>query len=94
MSSHIKPVSRFHAPRRPAFTFLEVLLVLGIIALFIVCIVGYFVSRGVEPLKPPAHSPAVDKATPAPVAPEPVRAPRATAPAAEPAPAAPAEPAP
>lgn len=94
MFSQSTPASRFRTPRRSAFTFLEVLLVLGIIGLFIVCIIGYFASRGVEPLKPPPRKPAVEKTTPAPATPEPVKAPPAAAAPANPAPAAPTEPAP
>ena len=79
MSQKSLSVRRFIAPRRCAFSFIEVLLVLAIIALFCVCIVGFFLSGEHEQLKPPAHKPAV-KATPHP--------------AATPAPAAPATPAP
>ena len=50
--------------RLRGFSFLEVLLVLGIIGLFIACIVGFFLSRNVEPLHP-LPVPAV-AATPAP----------------------------
>ena len=58
-SSSVVPVSR----RQRGFTFLEVLLVLGIIGLMIACVVGFFLSRNAEPLiaKPipkPAASPA------------------------------------
>jgi prepilin-type N-terminal cleavage/methylation domain-containing protein len=56
------------ARRPPGFTFLEVLLVLGIIGLMIACVVGFFLSRNVEPLvakpvpKPVAAStPAAEK---------------------------------
>ena len=103
MSTQSPPVHRFRAPCRRAFTFLEVLLVLGISALFIVCIFGFFASRGIEPLKSPPRPPAAEKATPAPAKPEPVQAPPVVpvvpVPPAppeppEPAPAAPAEPAP
>ncbi len=39
------------AARRPrGFTFLEVLIVLGIIGLMIACVVGFFLSRNAEPL--------------------------------------------
>jgi len=93
MFSQNTPTSRFRAPRRRAFTFLEVLLVLGIIGLFIVCFIGYFASRGVEPLKPPPRKPAAEKATPAPATPEPVKAPPAAPAPANPASAAPATPA-
>ena len=71
-------------PRQRAFTLIELLLVLAIIGLFIVCIVGFFLSRNVEPLKPPAPKPVPVKTTPAPATPEP----------ATPAPAAPEPPAP
>ena len=54
------PASR--CPR--GFTFLEVLLVLGIIGLMIACVVGFFLSRNAEPLiAKPIPKPA---ATPAP----------------------------
>ena len=90
MSSPSTSFSRFRAARRGAFSFLEVLLVLGIIALFIVCIVGFFGSRGVEPLKPPPRKPAAGKATPEPATPAPVKAPPAAPAPPEPAPAEPA----
>ena len=67
----------FVLPRQRAFTLIEVLLVLAIIGLFIICFVGFFLSRNVEPLKPPPRKPAAAKATPelpatpAPAAPEP-----------------------
>ena len=61
----------FVPPRQRAFTLIEVLLVLAIIGLFIICFVGFFLSRNVEPLKPPPRKPAPAKATPAPAAPEP-----------------------
>ena len=54
--------------RQRGFSFLEVLLVLGIIGLFIACIVGFFLSRHAEPLHPPTPAPATSpapKATPA-----------------------------
>ena len=51
--------------RQCGFSFLEVLLVLGIIGLFIACIVGFFLSRHAESLHPPTLAPA---ATPAPKA--------------------------
>ena len=41
------------ARRLRGFSFLEVLLVLGIIGLFIVCILGFFLSLHQEPLHPP-----------------------------------------
>ena len=54
------------------FSFIEVLLVLGIIGLMIACVLGFFLSRNAEPLtakpvpKPtPASTPAAEK-TPAP----------------------------
>ena len=51
------------ARRQRGFSFIEVLLVLGIIGLMIACVVGFFLSRNAEPLiaKPvpkPAASPA------------------------------------
>ena len=52
-------------------------LLTSIIGLFIVCFVGFFLSRNVEPLQPPPRKPAPAKATPelpatpAPAAPEP-----------------------
>ena len=52
--------------RQRGFSFLEVLLVLGIIGLFIACIVGFFLSRHTEPLHPPPVPAAV--ASPAPKA--------------------------
>ena len=52
------------ARRQRGFTFLEVLLVLGIIGLMIACVVGFFLSRNAEPLiAKPIPKPA---ATPAP----------------------------
>lgn len=73
--------------RARGFTLLEVLLVLGIIALFIVCIAGYFMSRGIEPLKPPPRKIPAAKTTPAPATPVPAVAPPGpAAPPAEPAP--------
>ena len=55
--------------RLRGFSFIEVLLVLGIIGLFIACIVGFFLSRHTEPLHPPTARPAAaspaPKATPA-----------------------------
>lgn len=71
MSTHTFPA---HRPHRRAFTLLEVLLVLGIIALFIVCIVGFFLSRGIEPLTPPPRTLPAAKVTPAPVPATPVPA--------------------
>ena len=58
-SSSVVPALR----RLRGFTFLEVLLVLGIIGLMIACVLGFFLSRNAEPLiaKPipkPATSPA------------------------------------
>ena len=94
MFSQSTPASRFRRPLRSAFTLLEVLLVLGIIGLFIICVIGYFASRGVEPLKPPPRKPAVEKTTPLPATPDAVQAPPAAPAPANPAPAAPAEPAP
>lgn len=94
MFSHSTAIRHCRAPRRRAFSILEVLLVLGISALFIICIVGYFVSREVQPLKPPPRKPAAEQATPAPLKPEPAKAPPTPPAPAEPAPAAPAEPAP
>ena len=58
----------FARSRRRGFSFLEVLLVLGIVGLFIVCIIGFFFSRHAEPLKLPS-------ATPAPASPAPAAAP-------------------
>ena len=64
------------ASRQPrGFTFIEVLLVLGIIGLMIVCVVGFFISRHQEPLHPkpvPASTSPAPKTTPAaPVTPAP-----------------------
>ena len=70
----------FIAPCRGAFTFIEVLLVLAIIALFCLCFVGYFLAGKPEALKPPVLKPAV-KVSPPPATPAP-----AAAPPAEPAP--------
>ena len=58
-SSSVVPTAR----RQRGFTFLEVLLVLGIIGLMIACVVGFLLSRNAESLiaKPtpkPAASPA------------------------------------
>ena len=54
------------ASRRPrGFTFLEVLLVLGIIGLMIACVVGFFLSRNAEPLiAKPIPKPAATPAAP------------------------------
>ena len=38
---------------RKGFTLLEVMLVIGIFGMFIVCVLGFFLSRNVEPLKAP-----------------------------------------
>jgi len=57
--------------RARGFTVLEVLLVLGIIALFIVCLAGYFMSRGIEPLNPPPRKIPAAKTTPVPATPVP-----------------------
>ena len=63
------------ARRLRGFSFLEVLLVLGIIGLMIVCIIGFFLSLHKEPLHPPAAKPAAaspaPKATPAEAQPAP-----------------------
>ena len=57
-------VTAVRSPR--GFSFLEVLLVLGIIGLMIACVLGFFLSRNTEPLvaKPVAKI----AATPAPAA--------------------------
>ena len=64
--SHHSPTGVSRARRQRGFSFIEVLLVLGIIGLMIACVLGFFLSRNAEPLvaKP------VPKvaATPAPVA--------------------------
>ena len=64
--SHHSPTGVSRARRQHGFSFLEVLLVLGIIGLMIACILGFFLSRNAEPLiaKPAAKA----AATPAPVA--------------------------
>ena len=71
------------AAARSAFSFLEVLLVLGIIGLMILCLVGFFFSRGGEPLKIPEPKAVPAKATHAPATPAP---PAPPAPPAAPAP--------
>ena len=38
---------------RRGFTLLEVMLVIGIFGMFILCVLGFFLSRNVEPLKAP-----------------------------------------
>ena len=38
---------------RKGFTLLEVILVIGILGMFILCVLGFFLSRNVEPLKAP-----------------------------------------
>ena len=64
--SHRSRSSATASPRQRGFTFLEVLLVLGIIGLMIACVVGFFLSRNAEPLvAKPVHKTA---ATPAPLA--------------------------
>ena len=60
--SHPSPAAR----RQRGFTFLEVLLVLGIIALMIACVAGYFLSLRVEPLVARPIPPAVATPVPAP----------------------------
>ena len=92
MSKKKNSVRRFITPRRCAFTFIEVLLVLAIIALFCVCIFGFFLSGKHEPLKPPVLKPAA-KAKPQPATPAPAAAATPVPPAPVP-PAPPAEPAP
>ena len=59
--------------RQRGFSFLEVLLVLGIIGLFIACIVGFFLSRHAEPLHPVPAKPVA--ASPAPQTPTPEKKP-------------------
>ena len=54
------------------FSFLEVLLVLGIVGLMIICLFGFLLSRTQEPLKIP---PTPASATPAPALPPSVPAP-------------------
>ncbi len=56
-------------PRR-GFTFLEVLLVLGICGMMVLCLIGFVLSKTTEPLKitPPKPTPAPAAATPAPAA--------------------------
>ena len=57
------------ARRQRGFSFIEVLLVLGILALMIACVVGYFLSLRVEPLVarpvPPATATPAPASTPA-----------------------------
>ena len=58
--------------RARGFTFIEVLLVLGIVGLMIVCIVGFFISRHQEPLHPkPVPAPATPAAKTVPATPAP-----------------------
>jgi len=54
--------------RRRGFSFLEVLLVIGIVGLMILCLIGFLLSRQTEPLKPSAATPAPAEATPPPPA--------------------------
>jgi prepilin-type N-terminal cleavage/methylation domain-containing protein len=61
--------------RRRGFSFLEVLLVLGIIGLMILCLIGFILSLRNEPLKIPAATPAPAKLVPAPATPTPPAAP-------------------
>ena len=49
MSRH-SPTGVSTARRQRGFSFLEVLLVLGIIGLMIACVLGFFLSRKAEPL--------------------------------------------
>ena len=101
MSTKSIPIRRFGTARRHAYTVLEVLLVIGIVGLYCVCIIGYFLSLHVEPLNLPSRKPGLVKATPAPaksrpakplpvgpppVAPAPAEAAIPPAPPAEPAP--------
>ena len=70
MSTKISPLDR------RGFTFLEVLLVLGIIGMMVLCLIGFVLSTKTDPLKIPAP-----KATLAPTAATPVPATPAPAPA-------------
>ena len=64
--SHHSPTGVSAARGQRGFSFLEVLLVLGIIGLMIACVAGFFLSRNAEPLiAKPVHRTA---ATPAPLA--------------------------
>lgn len=58
------PASR----RESGFSFLEVLLVLGIVGLMVLCFIGFLLSRRHEPLNIPPAAPAPSSATPAPAA--------------------------
>ena len=64
--SHHSPAGVSRARHQRGFSFIEVLLVLGIIGLMIACVLGFFLSRNAEPL---VAKPVVKAAvTPAPVA--------------------------
>lgn len=53
--------------RRRGFTFLEVLLVIGIIGLMALCLIGFVLSRHSVPLIPPTATPAPAQATSVPI---------------------------
>ena len=64
-----EPIST--VPPQRGFSFIEVLLVIGIVGMMILCLIGFLVSRSSEPLKIPAATAAPAAATPAPAAPAP-----------------------
>jgi hypothetical protein len=61
----LRPLPSFLS-RRPAFTFLEVLLVLAIVGMMVLCLIGFVLSSKTPPLKVPVTTPAPAKATPVP----------------------------
>jgi len=65
-SSSPRPSAARRQPR--GFSFLEVLLVLGIVGLMVLCLIGFVLSRHAEPLTSPAATPAPAKAIPVPAA--------------------------
>jgi hypothetical protein len=65
----------FIAHRRHAFTFLEVLLVLGIVGMMVLCLIGFVLSNKTPPLKIATPTPPPANATPAPSEPAPAATP-------------------